>query len=193
LLDRLFKIGYHVPVIKTERAVMKKIVMYIAILSTMGISGVSATAPATPDSSIENVYQELECLALNVYYESRSDNMAGQYAVSDVVLNRVSSSRYPDTICEVVKQGRQDQNGNMVRHQCQFSWYCDGKSDTPQDEQAWQQAQLVAFSIMMYGQYRGLTEGATHYHATYVTPSWSRDLYQIGRIGHHVFYRYYND
>lgn len=175
---------------KIERAVMKKLVAGLMILCVMGVS---ATAPATSQTQIENTYQELECLALNVYYEARGSNLADQYAVSDVVLNRVSSSRYPDTICEVVKQGRQDQNGNMVRHMCQFSWYCDGKSDRPQDEQSWERAQLVAYSIMVYGQYRGLTEGATHYHATYVAPSWSRELYQVGRIGVHIFYRYYDN
>ena len=40
------------------------------------------------------------------------------------------------------------------------------------------------------GKYRGITEGATHYHATYVNPKWAKDLTLIGRIGEHIFYRW---
>ena len=85
--------------------------------------------------------EEAHCLALNVYYETRSDNLAGMYAVSDVVLNRVRDTRYPNTICEVVYQGPvreswktkkdpdlsdEERIYNPVRNMCQFSWYCDG-------------------------------------------------------------------
>jgi|11BtaG_2_1085332.scaffolds.fasta_scaffold00004_85 spore germination cell wall hydrolase CwlJ-like protein len=174
------------------RAEMKKLVM-AAVAASMMLSG---AVPAS-ESSTDVDWEEMKCLALNVYYETRSDSLAGQYAVSDVVLNRVASDRYPNTVCEVVHQGKQKPSWKdpskmvMVRNMCQFSWYCDGKADKPKDEQSWSSAQMVAFSIMIYGKYRGLTEGATHYHAKYVTPSWSKDLYQIGRIGQHIFYRYY--
>ena len=150
---------------------------------------------------------EAICMALNIYYESRSDNLAGQYAVADVVLNRVQDSRYPDTICEVIQQGpvkeswktKQDPDlpdweriYNPIRHKCQFSWYCDGKSDDPQSETGWAQAQYVAGAIMYSGKYRGMTEGATHYHATYVRPKWrlDRGMNHIGRIGAHIFYKW---
>ena len=52
---------------------------------------------------IEEGHQQLHCLALNVYYEARGSNLADKYAVADVVLNRVKDSRYPDSICDVVK------------------------------------------------------------------------------------------
>lgn len=147
------------------------------------------------------------CMALNIYYESRSDNLAGQYAVADVVLNRVQDSRYPNSVCEVVRQGpvreswktKQDpdlpeseRKYNPIRHKCQFSWYCDGKSDDPKSETGWAQAQYVAGAIMYSGKYRGMTEGATHYHATYVKPKWrfDRGMNHIGRIGAHIFYRW---
>ena len=150
---------------------------------------------------------EAICMALNIYYESRSDNLAGQYAVADVVLNRVQDSRYPNTICEVIQQGpvreswktKQDPDlpeseriYNPIRHKCQFSWYCDGKSDDPKSETGWAQAQYVAGAIMYSGKYRGMTEGATHYHATYVKPKWrfDRGMNHIGRIGAHIFYRW---
>tara|TARA_B100001094_G_C18191648_1_gene807707 strand:+ start:178 stop:834 length:657 start_codon:yes stop_codon:yes gene_type:complete len=147
------------------------------------------------------------CMALNIYYESRSDNLAGQYAVADVVLNRMHDDRYPDTICDVVRQGpvreswktKQDpdlpedqRKYNPIRNMCQFSWYCDGKSDDPKDETGWAQAQYVAGAIMYSGKYRGITEGATHYHATYVKPKWrlDRGMNHIGRVGSHIFYRW---
>ena len=151
--------------------------------------------------------KEANCLALNVYYEARSDNLAGMYAVSDVVLNRVRDDRYPNTICEVVYQGptkeswktKQDpdlpedqRKYNPVRNMCQFSWYCDGKDDIPDDETGWATAQYVAGSILYANKHRGITEGSTHYHATYVKPRWAHDrgMNHVGRIGTHIFYRW---
>tara|TARA_B100001173_G_scaffold209573_1_gene180823 strand:- start:2742 stop:3398 length:657 start_codon:yes stop_codon:yes gene_type:complete len=147
------------------------------------------------------------CMALNIYYESRSDNLAGQYAVADVVLNRMHDDRYPNTVCDVVRQGPVRESWktkqhedlpdheriyNPIRNMCQFSWYCDGKSDDPKDETGWAQAQYVAGAIMYSGKYRGITEGATHYHATYVKPKWrlDRGMNHIGRVGSHIFYRW---
>ena len=130
------------------------------------------------------------CLAQNIYYEARGSNLADQAAVADVVLNRVDDARYPDSICEVVKQGRQYASGQMIRNQCQFSWYCDGKSDYPRDKEAWSKAQQTAYMMLYYKDYRGITEGATHYHADYVAPKWARDLQLVGQIGVHIFYRW---
>jgi spore germination cell wall hydrolase CwlJ-like protein len=135
-------------------------------------------------------HPQAHCMALNVYYEARGSNLADKYAVSDVVLNRVRDPRYPNTICEVVKQGVQDSNGNMIRNKCQFSWYCDGKNDNPQNEDLWKESQIVAWSIITWDKHRGITEGATHYHATYVNPRWAKTLQLVGRIGAHIFYRW---
>jgi spore germination cell wall hydrolase CwlJ-like protein len=130
------------------------------------------------------------CLAQNIYYEARGSSRADQIAVADVVLNRVEDTRYPDTICEVVQQGKQHADGRMVRNACQFSWYCDGKSDWPTDLDAWVIAQQIAFNMITYSDWRGLTEGATHYHADYVNPRWARTLTLTGTIGVHKFYRW---
>jgi hypothetical protein len=170
---------------------------------------VELLAISMPDISPKLVGEDVQaiCMALNIYYESRSDNLAGQYAVADVVLNRVQDSRYPNTICDVIQQGpvreswKTKQHEDLsdeeriflpIRHMCQFSWYCDGKSDDPKDETGWAQAQYVAGAIMYSGKYRGITEGATHYHATYVRPKWrfDRGMNHIGRIGSHIFYRW---
>ena len=130
------------------------------------------------------------CMAQNIYYEARGSSLADQAAVADVVLNRMQDRRYPNTICEVVKQGVKHAGGQMVRNKCQFSWYCDGKSDWPVDMDAWVEAQQIAYNMMIHSDARGITEGSTHYHATYVSPEWARDFALVGRIGAHIFYRW---
>jgi len=139
--------------------------------------------------------EDEHCMATNIYHESRSENLAGKYAVADVVLNRVNDARYPGTICEVIYQGKhkpswKDPNVLVpIRNQCQFSWYCDGLSDIPTEEDAWYDSVFVAVQIIKFNKYRGLTEGATHYHTTWVNPHWASTLQQVGHIGSHVFYR----
>lgn len=169
---------------------MKYILFALALVVGTAQASTFPGAPTIGNPMIANNPAE-ECLALNVYYEARSDNMAGKYAVADVVLNRVQDERYPNTICDVVQQGKMGTVGGEVRrNQCQFSWYCDGKSDNPQDEDSWQQAQIVAYNIINHRKFRGISEGATHYHATYVSPVWIDTLELVGTIGQHIFYRW---
>ena len=125
----------------------------------------------------------LTCLALNVYYEARSEPMDGQYAVAHVVLNRVANDAFPDDACKVVKQGY-----HKGRHKCQFSWYCDGKSDKPKDKMSWVVAQVVAYNTL-YGHHKDNTHGATHYHATYVSPWWRNHYGKTVAHGSHIFYK----
>jgi len=143
----------------------------------------------------EEQFPEVQCMALNIYYETRSSNLADNYAVADVVLNRAEDTRYPNTICEVVKEGQKYTDGRMKRNKCQFSWYCDGKSDVPRDRESWKRAQSVAWDIVKWETYRGITEGSTHYHTTYVNPRWNKSrkgwsITRVGRIGAHIFYRW---
>ena len=171
-------------------AVMKHFIMAAIVLV------VTSAANAQTSLYSEESHPEAYCLALNIYYEARGSNLADRAAVSDVVLNRVKDTRYPNTICEVVKQGKQKPSWKdpnvmvMVRNACQFSWYCDGKADNPQDDDRWVDAQMLAYQIVHEGKYRGIAEGATHYHATYVRPKWAKDLQLVGRIGAHIFYRW---
>ena len=121
------------------------------------------------------------CLALNVYYEARNqDDIKAQAAVAQVVMNRVNNKHYPDTVCAVVKQKK-----NNI---CQFRWYCDGKSDVPQNAKAFLIAQIIAYNVLG-GHYIGLVENATHYHATYVHPYWADSLEETVTIGSHIFYK----
>lgn len=132
----------------------------------------------------------LECLALNIYHESRGSNLADKVAVADVVINRKKDKRYPNTVCGVVEQAMLDSNGFPRRNMCQFSWFCDGRSDTPNDQDRWEEAKLLAHKVLIDETYRGISEGATHYHATYVNPRWASSFQQVGRIGEHIFYRW---
>ena len=153
-------------------------------------------------------FQDEFCLAQNIFFESSIDNKAGMAAVADVVLNRVKHAHYPDSICGVVYQAKMKESWKTkqypdlddservyipIRHKCQFSWYCDGKSDDiPLGSENWVKAQMIAWDIMHNDGLRGITEGATHYHATYVAPAWSKDhrMDLVGRIGMHIFYRW---
>ena len=139
---------------------------------------------------------ELKCMAENIYFEGRAEPMVGKIAIGHVVMNRIEDSRFPNTICEVVKEGPTRpswENPNKeypIRHRCQFSWYCDGKDDTPKNEKAWRKAQDVAFLVLYDKIKLDVTEGATHYHATYVRPSWAKTKKRTTRIEKHIFYRW---
>ena len=136
------------------------------------------------------------CLALNTYHEAKNQSMVGQVATAQVVMNRVEDDRFPSTVCEVVKQGptrpswEDPEKEYPIKHRCQFSWYCDGKDDTPKNEKAWRKAQDVAFLVYYNKIQLDVTEGATHYHATYVRPSWAKTKKRTTRIEKHIFYRW---
>lgn len=124
---------------------------------------------------------ELVCLALAVYYEARSEPFLGQVAVAEVVLNRTESEKYPDGICDVVTQG------GTVRHRCQFSYYCDGKPESPQHRHAWRRAVAIA-KLAQNGTISADLNEATHYHANYVAPFWRNHYNEVATIGRHIFY-----
>lgn len=166
---------------------MKKL---IAALFMLFVSSTAQAEETVTELYTAEQYPQHYCLAQNIYYEARGSSLADRAGVANVVMNRTKDRRYPETICEVVHQGEQDANGNMVRNRCQFSWYCDGKSDEPGNLDLWIDAQMLAWEMIENNKYRGLTEGATHYHANYVSPSWAKDLQLVGRIGAHIFYRW---
>lgn len=127
-------------------------------------------------------FEELYCLAKNIYFESRNQPKIGKIAVAQVTLNRVKSDKFPNTVCEVVYQGGERRN------RCQFSWYCDGKKDEPTNGPAWDDS--VYLALLVYGDgFLDVTEGALWYHATYVSPSWAEHYQKTVRINNHIFYR----
>ena len=157
-----------------------------------------STTPAHADGVDTFREQEAVCLAKNMYYEARNQGLAGQLAVSLVVMNRVKDKRYPDTICEVVYQGPISkwwlkEKGKIVpiRNRCQFSWYCDGKSDDPKNKKKYKFF-LDLSRDLVYGnmQVVDITEGATHYHADYVYPDWRKTKTKTIEVADHIFYRW---
>lgn len=126
---------------------------------------------------------ELECLALNVYFEARSEAPEGQLAVAHTTLNRVADRKFPNSVCDVVRQG-----GDAKLYRCQFSWWCDGKSDKVRDMEAWQTSVRIA-KRALYNRSGDPTGGALFYHNTDVRPKWSNKFKLLAKIGKHLFYR----
>lgn len=123
-----------------------------------------------------------ECLTQALYFEARGERAEGLFAVAEVILNRVDSSRYPDTVCDVVNQG------TGRRYACQFTYTCDGLPETVNEAEAWARVGKVA-RAMLDGAPRVLTDGALFYHAAHVSPSWSLTKALTSSIGDHRFYR----
>ena len=137
---------------------------------------------------------EPACMATAIYFEARGEPMVGQVAVAQVIMSRVYDERYPDTVCDVVKQGYYYSWDKTIpiRDKCQFSFWCDGKPETIKDEDAYFWATEVAQAVMV-GTLYDTTQGATHYHAYYVQPSWSKKFTRTVRINDHIFYRWENE
>ena len=122
------------------------------------------------------------CLAEALYFEARGETIKGQFAVAEVIMNRVKSSRFPDSPCAVIKQG------TGRRYQCQFTYTCDGHAEVIAEKKAFKRVSKVARAIID-GVGGDLTDGATFYHTVAVRPSWARKFTETARIGVHVFYR----
>ncbi|MDX1821748.1 MAG: cell wall hydrolase [Paracoccaceae bacterium] len=126
---------------------------------------------------------DMRCLSEALYFEARGESVRGQFAVAEVILNRVDSSLYPDTVCGVIHQG------TGRKYQCQFTYTCDGIPDVIHEKAAFDISARVA-SVMVNGAPRALTDGATHYHTSAVRPNWSRKFPRTATIGVHHFYRH---
>ena len=160
---------------------------------------------AEPEIEIDTF--QLNCLAQNIYHEARGESYRGKVAVANVTMNRVRSKKFPGTICGVVKQAvysrwwKEHHNKNVpVRHMCQFSWYCDGKSDSvlltdsngtviKANMDAWQDSLEIA-KLALLGDLSDITAGATHYYnPDLANPDWAKHFVMVGQIGNHAFHR----
>lgn len=126
--------------------------------------------------------EQWECLAEALYFEARGETIRGMFAVGEVILNRVDSDAYPDTLCGVINQG------TGRRYACQFTYTCDGNPEVISEPRAWERVGKVA-AILIEGAPRALTGGATHYHTKAVSPSWAKRFPRTAAIGSHYFYR----
>ena len=139
----------------------------------------------------------LMCLALNAYWEARNQSYEGMIAVNQVVMNRVASDIYPNDICKVVFQGptraswKDPDKKYPVKNRCQFSWYCDGKSDEVRnkDHDAWKQAVRSSLQVM-HNAHDDLVDGALWYHADYIKePKWTKEMKRTTVVDNHIFYK----
>ena len=142
----------------------------------------AAAVVATRDAARD---AELKCLAENVYHEARGEPLEGQYAVAEVTMNRVRSTRFPDSVCEVVHEKRWD--ARRRRDVGAFSWTELDSLRQPRGA-AWQQAREVATAVYD-GTHTPRVPNALFYHANYMKPSWARANRRVATIGSHVFYR----
>ena len=126
--------------------------------------------------------RELKCLSEALYFEARGEQIEGQIAVADVIINRKNSNQFPSTICGVVSEGAPKRNA------CQFSYNCDGKLELIHDKKTYRRIVKLA-SMILNGAFSNVTDGATFFHASEVSPNWSKKFKKTRKIGRHIFYK----
>jgi spore germination cell wall hydrolase CwlJ-like protein len=192
---------------------MKKVFLFLIMFLIVGAYGNNGAIESTPEEKIiiqndmphfmlefdntNKIYNEIEkqitCMAKNIFYEAATESTAGKLAVAQVTLNRVKSSRFPNTVCEVVYEGPTYRSGLPKRDRCQFSWYCDGKGDDPKEGRLWSASVKLAKHGFRYKENMvDITDGATHYHANYIAnPRWADRTKVTTSIDQHIFYRFF--
>jgi spore germination cell wall hydrolase CwlJ-like protein len=127
--------------------------------------------------------KEEKCLAEVIYFEARGEAVRGQIAVAQVVMNRVFSGKYPNSVCGVVYQ-------NKHRHlACQFTFACDNYADVIREPDMWERAKKISKAMLDGLIWLPEVGKSTHYHAYYVHPSWVNEMTKLWKFGVHTFYR----
>jgi hypothetical protein len=124
-----------------------------------------------------------KCLAEAIYFEARGEEVRGQMAVAQVVLNRVFSGKYPTNVCGVVYQ-----NAHR-RLACQFTFACDRRPEVVREPDMWERAETIAAEMLDGKLWLPEVGKATHYHAYWVRPGWVREMNKMHKLGVHTFYR----
>ncbi len=143
--------------------------------------GLNFEAPLGRSYGGKHGVEGFKCLADAIFFEARGETLAGQYAVAEVVINRLNSKKFPNTICGVVTQG------GITRNRCQFSFYCDGKPDSIHETDTYAKVMKVAHNAIT-DNYRPLTQGSTYFHSLHVKPKWSDIFRHTVTVGNHKFY-----
>jgi hypothetical protein len=144
----------------------------------------SKVRPAKYDLQIVHTNQRIPhkdidvfCMAKNIFHEAGVEDRLGKYAVAQVTLNRMKSTRYPSDICHVVMDP------------FQFSWANDRSIRwTRPRGPLWEESRRIAEDVIKNGaRVKGL-EMALFYHADYVSPKWKKPEAKIAKVGAHIFY-----
>lgn len=127
-------------------------------------------------------FKDINCLAKNIYYESRGQSFDGKLAVGQVTLNRVNSGVFPNTVCGVVYQ--------KVKKTCQFSWVCDPNVNKSPKGEEWIKSKMIAEALLTGSIIHDKIQKtkALFFHNVQVRPNWSNTLQRVSKIGGHIFY-----
>ncbi|MBU2640826.1 MAG: cell wall hydrolase [Gammaproteobacteria bacterium] len=123
----------------------------------------------------------ITCLARTIYWEAKGEGVAGMEAIANVVMNRLGHEGFPNKICDVVRQGHE-------QGACQFSWWCDGRSDDVEEDKSYAIAKEISRKALNR-QLTDRTSGALYFHQRKINPSWSAEYIRTVEIGEHVFYK----
>ena len=138
-------------------------------------------AQAVDPAGKERLDEPITCLARSIYWEARGEKADSMEAVASVVMNRLGHEGFPNTVCAVVRQGNE-------RGACQFSWWCDGRSDQAREDDSYATAKEIARRALNL-QLKDRTGGALYFHHRNVTPGWSTKYMKTVEIGEFVFYK----
>ena len=159
---------------------------FFLMFSAVAMAGPASQSVPKAEPAYRSYKKEIGCLARAIYFEARGEPWSGQRAVAQVILNRVKSEYYPDTICDVVYQN------DHLKNACQFSFACDGIPDKIKEPEAFKRAELIARESFQCNELWCETDAplarSTHYHADTVKPWWSKKLERTGQVGSHIFY-----
>ncbi len=160
---------------------IRLLLVILILLIPLHVSNISVSkiVPLKVEKTIDQ--REYNCLAQNIYYETRGEGYDGMVAVAMVTMNRVQHKSFPKTVCDVVHQR------NDIA--CQFSWVCNESLPTPKGT-SWDLSKDIAYVILhMYEDLEDITQGALFFHAEHVAPYWSKKFEMTKQIGKHLFYR----
>ena len=153
--------------------------------------GEATPAKAEPISSVEvqavdpagaaPVDDPITCMARTIYWEAKGAKDADMEAVASVVMNRLGHDGFPDTVCGVVKQGSE-------KKACQFSWWCDGRSDQVQEAVEYDVAKEIARKALNKS-LPDRTKGAMYFHDRNVKPDWAKEYIRTAETGKFMFYK----
>lgn len=137
--------------------------------------GEANSSEADADQASAELDAEMECMTKVIHKEAGNQSRKGQLAVAQIVINRVKSGRFPNSICGVANQPRQ--------------FFQTASYHPRRDTAQWRTALSVAREALA-GTAPAVVPGAMFYHADYVAPnSWFRTRQRVGTLGNHIFYR----
>jgi spore germination cell wall hydrolase CwlJ-like protein len=138
-------------------------------------------AQSVDQTGEEPLDNAITCLARSIYWEANRKDDTEMEAIANVVMNRLGHKGFPKTICGVVKQGHE-------QGACQFSWWCDGRSDDAKEDEPYSHAKEIARKALNR-QLKDRSDGALYFHHRKVTPDWSNEYIRTVEVGEHIFYK----